>query len=464
MPIALHEPRNPPANTMIGMAPTMMPNDGMMLHAAQNSASTRAPGSSPSRAAPYATSPTPVARSSRPDSASQVRRYARTSARSSMWRRSSSSICRSPADRAAAVRHHEQRQHQSDEERHAARGRRPDHLGRITALHPLGELIDELAHVLRQVEVARGLPEPGRRFDVAGHLGRRLLDAGDLLLDVGEHEVDRRTEDGGQPDDHDQNGERARHRAIEALDHRGDEAATTAAARNQPITRVDECTTTRAMRTTATTTIASTIEREPIRTRSAPRSSGGSCESGDIRSYSTAVAAAPEGTRPPRGIRQIEFDAHTYVVLGLTIGGAYMLLALFTTASRTFTWLVIGTLLALALDPLVGAVQRRFRVGRRNAVGVVFGGFLVFAVGAGALLVPRAVDQAQNFSSDVPKVIDSIGTLPIIGGRLRAEHVPERVQTWFEELPQRLGGDPRRSSSSVDRRPARCSRPSSRSW
>jgi predicted PurR-regulated permease PerM len=155
------------------------------------------------------------------------------------------------------------------------------------------------------------------------------------------------------------------------------------------------------------------------------------------------VAAAPEGTRPTRGIRQFEFDARTYAVLGLSLGGAYMLLALFTAASRTFTWLVIGTLLALALDPLVGAVQRRFRVGRRNAVGVVFGGFVVFAVGAGALLVPRAADQAKDFSRDLPEVIDSIGRLPIVGGRLRDEKVPERVRTWLEELPQRLGGDPR---------------------
>jgi predicted PurR-regulated permease PerM len=155
------------------------------------------------------------------------------------------------------------------------------------------------------------------------------------------------------------------------------------------------------------------------------------------------VAAAPEGTRLPRGIRQIELDGHTLVVLGLAIGSAYMLLALFTKASQTFTWLVIGTLLALALDPLVAAVQRRFRLGRRNAVAVVFGSFLVLIVGAGALLIPRAADQAKDFSSEVPQVIDSIGTLPVIGGRLRAEHVPERVKTWLEGLPQRLAGDPR---------------------
>jgi predicted PurR-regulated permease PerM len=155
------------------------------------------------------------------------------------------------------------------------------------------------------------------------------------------------------------------------------------------------------------------------------------------------VAAAPEGTRPHRGIRQIQLDGHTFVVLGLSIGGAFMLLALFTGASQTFTWLVIGTLLALALDPLVTAVERRFRVGRRNAVGVVFGGFLVFAVSAGALLIPRAATQAKDFSSDVPEVIDSIGTLPLIGGRLRAEHVPERLKTWLEELPAHLSGDPR---------------------
>jgi predicted PurR-regulated permease PerM len=56
-------------------------------------------------------------------------------------------------------------------------------------------------------------------------------------------------------------------------------------------------------------------------------------------------------------------------------------------------------------------------------------------------LGPPAVREAQAFSSDLPGVVDRLGELPIIGDRLQEAHAPERVQSFLEELPQRLSNN-----------------------
>jgi predicted PurR-regulated permease PerM len=108
---------------------------------------------------------------------------------------------------------------------------------------------------------------------------------------------------------------------------------------------------------------------------------------------------------------------------------------------QTLTWILIGTVLAVALDPVVDAMQRRLRVSRGVAVGFV--GSIVAAIGVAVVLFlgPPAVREAQDFSSDIPGVVDRLGELPIVGGRLRDSDAPARVQEFLEELPSRLSND-----------------------
>jgi putative heme transporter len=115
-------------------------------------------------------------------------------------------------------------------------------------------------------------------------------------------------------------------------------------------------------------------------------------------------------------------------------------IAVGTQAGRTITWIVIGTLLALALDPLVTSLQRR--LGRRSvAVAIVLTGFLVSVALLAFLFGPPAADQARDLSEDLPAVVDDLGNLPIIGPQLRDANVSRQVERFIDELPERLAGD-----------------------
>jgi predicted PurR-regulated permease PerM len=100
----------------------------------------------------------------------------------------------------------------------------------------------------------------------------------------------------------------------------------------------------------------------------------------------------------------------------------------------------VGTLLALALDPVVTALARRLR--RRSiAVGVVLSGFIAVVLLLAAVFGPPAAKEAQNLSDDLPQVIHDFGDLPVIGHRLRDAHVDQKVQDFLDRLPDRLNGD-----------------------
>jgi predicted PurR-regulated permease PerM len=90
-----------------------------------------------------------------------------------------------------------------------------------------------------------------------------------------------------------------------------------------------------------------------------------------------------------RGVLRAELDWRSVAVFL----GAFVGLAAFTglvgSAGRPLTWLGVGTLLALALDPLVSRLEGV--VGRRSiAVGTVVAGFLTAVFALVALFGPPA--------------------------------------------------------------------------
>lgn len=108
---------------------------------------------------------------------------------------------------------------------------------------------------------------------------------------------------------------------------------------------------------------------------------------------------------------------------------------------RTMTALAVGGLLALSLNPLVESVQRRTRLKRSSAVGLVFAVFAVVASALAVVLVPPAVTQAKNLGEDLPRVLRQLGDLPVVGPRLARAGVPERAIEVLHTLPERLSGD-----------------------
>jgi predicted PurR-regulated permease PerM len=147
------------------------------------------------------------------------------------------------------------------------------------------------------------------------------------------------------------------------------------------------------------------------------------------------VAEAP--TDPP----PVDLDWRVGVVVAVTAALIGVIIGLVRSAPRTFTWIVIGGLLTLALDPLVDAAQRRLGARRGVGVAVVFGTFFAVAAGLLLLLGPPAAEQARNLSDELPDVVDNLTDLPVIGDDLARNDVPDRVQEWIEGLPAQLSGD-----------------------
>jgi predicted PurR-regulated permease PerM len=149
----------------------------------------------------------------------------------------------------------------------------------------------------------------------------------------------------------------------------------------------------------------------------------------------------PVAERPLRPIREVDLDPRSVALVLGTFVAVVAFTGLLRSIPRTATALTVALILTLALDPIVGAVQRHARVRRSVAVGLVLTGFATAVVLIALLLIPPAIRQGRNLGRELPRVAHDLGTLPIVGDDLRKNHVPEKVQEWVRQLPNRLQGD-----------------------
>jgi predicted PurR-regulated permease PerM len=176
---------------------------------------------------------------------------------------------------------------------------------------------------------------------------------------------------------------------------------------------------------------------------------------GAIEAYGTGVADEDRVIRPAQGstgdgaetersqrteIIYAALDWRSVAVFLAAFVALVALSGLVRSAGRPLTWIVVGSLLALALDPLVSRLEARCR--RRSvAVGIVLAGFLVSLAALIALFGPPAAQQARALSRDLPGVVDDLGNLPVIGPQLRDANVSDKVQRFLDDLPARLNGN-----------------------
>lgn len=127
------------------------------------------------------------------------------------------------------------------------------------------------------------------------------------------------------------------------------------------------------------------------------------------------------------------------VFLG-AFAGLLALRGLFRDVPRTVTALGVATILALAMNPLVSLLERKGLRRAPSVVAVLVGITAVFGAMA-ILVVPPAVNQVRDLTDQRQSVIADLRELPVVGDRLREAEVQRRVDTFFEELPERLAGD-----------------------
>jgi predicted PurR-regulated permease PerM len=140
-------------------------------------------------------------------------------------------------------------------------------------------------------------------------------------------------------------------------------------------------------------------------------------------------------------VRTVDLDWRSVLV----VLGAFVALLAVTgvvrAAPHTITTLIIGSLLALALNPVVTAVERRIGGRRHAAVALVLIGAIAAFSLLAALLAPPALRQAQDLPTQAPRVVRQLNELPIIGHRLEKAHAADNLQQWIEDLPNRLEKD-----------------------
>ncbi len=101
-------------------------------------------------------------------------------------------------------------------------------------------------------------------------------------------------------------------------------------------------------------------------------------------------------------------------------------------------WLVVGGLIAVALARPVAWLQRRVRLPRPAAVGVVF----ALAMGVGAAAVLAGIDGGASTSSELaeelPSIVADLESAPVVGSWLEDRDAALWVSQQMTNLPQRL--------------------------
>jgi predicted PurR-regulated permease PerM len=152
------------------------------------------------------------------------------------------------------------------------------------------------------------------------------------------------------------------------------------------------------------------------------------------------VAEGPIGNEPgPKPTLVVDLDWRTAAVAVASVLALFALFGVAQEARQTLTWIIIGSLLAMALNPLVVAVQARLHTRRGLAVGTVLVGLIAIVGAAVLLLGPPAIREARSVTADLPKVAENLDDIPIIGGVLRDNDVPAKLDQFLRDLPTRLG-------------------------
>lgn len=139
-----------------------------------------------------------------------------------------------------------------------------------------------------------------------------------------------------------------------------------------------------------------------------------------------------------RGEQRVTLDPRSAVSVAIAIVALYVVTALLKAAPAALTLIVVGVLLAFALDPLVKAVQRKLHGRRLVAVAivatVVTGAFVGLIVAMG----PPAIRQAEQFSKELPETVSDLYDLPLVGSRLESIDAAGKAESWVKDLPEQF--------------------------
>ena len=131
---------------------------------------------------------------------------------------------------------------------------------------------------------------------------------------------------------------------------------------------------------------------------------------------------------PAAPVQLVDVHPASFAVITAAAALAAAVWAIVTIAPDMVTGLAVGVVLGVALAPLSTRVQVHFGRSRIAAAGIVgFSMGLLFAAIV-VLVAPAAVDQASEFSEELPATVQELYSWPISGSGCSA--APSRRWWW----------------------------------
>ncbi len=132
-----------------------------------------------------------------------------------------------------------------------------------------------------------------------------------------------------------------------------------------------------------------------------------------------------------------ELEVSSALLVAAMGGLCVAIFAVLRSSPGMVTRVGIGVLLAVALNPVVTRMERRGW--RRGLAVAVVASVMVLAFSAVlTLLAPKAIEQARDFSKELPSTVQDLYHWPVVGPRLARADAAASVERWVKELPARL--------------------------
>jgi predicted PurR-regulated permease PerM len=155
-----------------------------------------------------------------------------------------------------------------------------------------------------------------------------------------------------------------------------------------------------------------------------------------------SASAPPDGAVPGSvpGVLTVDLDWRTVAIALVSLATLAVLFQAVVVASAALTVIVVALFLALALDPVVGIVQRRGLSRGWSTVVVVLVATTAFAAFI-ALAGPSLVSESRSLEQQLPRTIGSMRDVPVLGPRLIEWKVPQKATDLVSSLPQKLAAE-----------------------
>ncbi len=105
-------------------------------------------------------------------------------------------------------------------------------------------------------------------------------------------------------------------------------------------------------------------------------------------------------------------DVTTWAIRGIGLAAGALLvfglIQLGIAAANVLLLLFLSVLLASALEPMIGWLRERLRLGRVGTILIVYLAFFIVAIGMAFIVVPAAVNQGQRIVASLPPFFDEM--------------------------------------------------------